>query len=107
MFNEGSDYSEENTSGNENFSSTFFQLFQFEIEQKKTCANESHEKETKHIYSSAADLLHIRIGNLNWCKCGHCKYEARETDCLCCKETEVDAMLISSAKFPQREGSIL
>ena len=31
------------------------------------CGNESHEKEeTKHIHASAADLLHIRVGNLDW-----------------------------------------
>ena len=34
---------------NEHFHSTIFQPFQFEPEQKKTCRNESHEKETKHI----------------------------------------------------------
>ena len=51
--------------------------------------NESHEKETKHIHDSAAYLLHIRLGNLNWCKCGHCKNEAKE-------------MLIASAKIPKR-----
>ena len=45
------------------------------------------------------DLLHVRIGNLNWCKCRHCKNETREIACLCCRETEVDAMLISSAKI--------
>ena len=33
--------------------------------------------ETKHIHASAADLLHIRIGNLNWYKCEHCKKEVR------------------------------
>ena len=27
-------------------------------------------------------LLHIRIGNLNWRKCGNCKNEAREIDSL-------------------------
>ena len=32
------------------------QLFQFEHEKKKTCGNESHEKETKDIHTSAADL---------------------------------------------------
>ena len=37
-------------------------------------------------------------------KCGHCKNEKREIDCLCCRE--VDAMLIASAKTPEREGSI-
>ena len=25
-------------------------------------------KKTKHIHASAADLLRIRIGNLDWCK---------------------------------------
>ena len=59
--------------------------------------NETHEKETKHIHASVTDLLHIRIGNLDCCKCGHCKNEAREKDCLCCRE--VDAMLIASAKI--------
>ena len=58
--------------------------------------NESHENETKHIHALAADLLHIRIKNLDWYKCGHCKNEAREIDCLCCRE--VDVMLIASAK---------
>ena len=35
-------------------------------------------------------------------KCRHCKNEVREIDCLCC--TEVDAMLIASARIPGREG---
>ena len=60
-------------------------------------------KKTKHIHASAADLLHTRPGNLDWCKCGHCRYEAREIDCLCC--IEVNAMLIASAKIPERTGS--
>ena len=55
--------------------------------------NESHEKKTKHIHASAADLLRIRIGNLDWCKCAHYKNEAREIECLCCRE--VNAMLIA------------
>ena len=38
------------------FHSSISQLFQFEHEQKKTCGNESHEKETKDIHTSAADL---------------------------------------------------
>ena len=46
----------------------------------------------------------IWIGNLDWCKCGHCKNEARDIDCLYCRE--VDAMLIASVKIPEREGSI-
>ena len=106
IFNEESGYSEENTSDNEDFRFTIFRPFQFELEQEKTYGNESHEKENKHIYASAAHLLSIRIGNLNWCKCGHCKNEAREIDCLSCREIEVDAMLINSAKILQREDSI-
>ena len=64
-FNEESYYSEENTCGNEVFRFTILQLFQFEIEQKKKCGNESHEKESTPIHASAADLLHIRIRNLD------------------------------------------
>ena len=60
--------------------------------------------ETKHTHASPADLLHIRIGNLDWCKCEHFKNEPREIDCLFCRE--VDAMLIGLAKIPEREGRI-
>ena len=77
-FNEESDYSEENTCYIEVFRSTILRLFQYEPEQKKTCGNGSHEKETKHIHASTGDLLHTRIANLDWCKCRHCKSEARE-----------------------------
>ena len=45
-FNEEIDYSEENTSDNEDFRSTIVQPFQIEPEQEKTCVNESHEKQT-------------------------------------------------------------
>ena len=45
-FNEESYYSGENTRDNEDFYSTIFQPLQFELEQKKTCDSESHEKET-------------------------------------------------------------
>ena len=47
----------------------------------------------------------IKIGNLDWCKCGHCKNEAREIDCLCCRK--VDPMLIASSKISEREENIL
>ena len=55
-FNDESDYSEENTSDNENFRSTVLQPFQSNPEQKKQCGNESHEKEIKHIHALTADL---------------------------------------------------
>ena len=66
--------------------------------------NESYEKETNHIHASAADVLHIRIGNLDWCKCGHCKNEAREIDCVSCRE--MDVVLIASTKIPERKVNI-
>ena len=53
-FNKENDYSEENTNKNEDLRTTILQLFQFEPEQD---GNESHEKETKCIYVSAAGLL--------------------------------------------------
>ena len=38
------------------FAPPFFNHFSLNLNRKKTCDNESHEKETKHIYASAADL---------------------------------------------------
>ena len=58
-FNGEIDYSEENTSDNEDFRSTIFQRLQFEPEQKKMWCNESHEEEIKDIHASDVDLLHI------------------------------------------------
>ena len=71
--------------------------FQVDPEQKKTCGNESHAKEIKHIHASADNLLHIRIKNLDWRKCGTFKNESREIDCPCC--SGVDAMLIALTKI--------
>ena len=66
---------------------------------------ESSYLQTKHfIYTLAADLLHIRIGNLNWCKCWPYKNKAREIDCLFCRG--MDAMFIALAKIPERKRSI-
>ena len=86
----------------------FINHFSLSLNRKKRVVMiaESHEKKTKYIHASAtADLLHIRIGNLSRYKCGHGKNEAREIDCLCCRE--LDAIFITSTKIPEREGSIL
>ena len=72
-FNEENDYSEWNKIENEDFHSNILQAFLFEPKQKRACNNERHDKETEHIHASAADLLRIRIGNLDWCKCWQCK----------------------------------
>ena len=73
-FNEERDFSEEDICDNEVFCSAILYPFQFKAEQKKTC-NESHEKATKHIH---ADLLHIRTGNLHWCKGRPCKNKGKK-----------------------------
>ena len=73
----------------------------FSLNRKKRVVVRALPKKSKHIYASAADLIHIRIGNLNWCKCRHCKNEAGEIDCPCYRE-----MFIALAKIPGREGSI-
>ena len=104
-FNEESDYSEKSTSDNEDFCSTIPRLFQFETEQKKTYGNESHEEETKHIHALAADLLHIRIENPNWCKCRHYKNKAKEIYCLCCGD--VHATLTALDRILEHKGRIL
>ena len=67
LFNEESYYSEETKSENEDLHSANFQPFQFEHKQKKKCGNENHQEDTKHIHALVADLLHNRIGNLDWC----------------------------------------
>ena len=102
-FNEESDYSEENTSNNEDFRSTIFQLFQFEPEQKKRVVMRAFRKKLD-IFTLQLSIYCILIGNLDWCKCGHCKNEAREKGCLCYRE--VDAKLIALAKIPGRKRSI-
>ena len=58
------------------------------------------------LHASTANLLHIRIRNLDWCKCGHCKNETRKIDCLCCREIEMDTMVIISTKIPKCVGKI-
>ena len=98
IYEEESDYSEENMCGN------VFSIISFWAWTKNTCGNMSHEKATKHIQASAANLLHIRIGNLDWCKCNHFKNKAGEIDCLCCRGE--DATLIALAKFPGHGGNI-
>ena len=64
----------------QDFRSAILPPFQFVSEQKKT-RDESHEKEI-NIFTHQLPIYYSRIGNFNWCKCGHCKNEARVIDCL-------------------------
>ena len=84
-FNKESDYSEKNACYIKSFSPPFLKHFSLSLKRKK---HGSRQKETKHTHASAANLLHIRIGNLAWCKCRHCKNEVRAIDCLCCREMD-------------------
>ena len=89
QLNEESDFSEENTCNNEVFPSTIL-----------------HHRQKLNIPFSCRFITYsvIRIGNLDWCKCGHWKYEATEIDCLCGRQ--VDTVLVASAKIPEREESV-
>ena len=89
----------------------FCSHFCLSLNKKKTGGNESHEKvtaETQHYNASAADLLRIRIGNLNWCKCGHGKNEAREVDCLSFVQRWMQWLLLRlkswSSRAPRHPG---
>ena len=86
--------------------STMFNHFSLSLNRKKHVEMIAMEKKQNIFSLQLPILLYIRIGNLNCCKCGHRKNKVRETDCLCCREIEVDAMVINSAKIPQCEGSI-
>ena len=59
----------------------------FSLSLKRNKVMENHEKET--------NLSDIRIGNVDWWKCGYCKKEATEVDCFCCREVNA----ISDKKF--------
>ena len=88
---------------NKVFCSTILQPFQFDCEQKEACGMRTMRKKIKiNIQASVADLLHIRIKNLDWCKCRNCKNETREMDCLCCRG--VTGKLIALAKNPAAWG---
>ena len=102
--NTESNYFEENASHHEDFCPIILPTFQFEPKLKKAFGNENLKKEIKHIQASDANLVHLRVGILDWCKCRHCKNKVRKIDCLCCRE--VDTMLISLSKNLEREGSI-
>ena len=83
------------------FAPPFSNHFSLSLNGKK---RESHEK---NVFTLQLPIHYILYQNKNidWCKCGHCKNEAREIDCPCCRE--VNAVLIASAKILKREGSIL
>ena len=82
-FNEESDYSEENMCDTtiKSSASPFFNHFSLTVNRKKRVVMKTMRKKI-NIQVSVADLLHIRIKNLDWCKCRNCKNETREIGCL-------------------------
>ena len=111
-FNEECYYSEENKVTMKTFAPPFLDHFSLSLSRKKRVVMRAMRKKLNifmrqlPIYYIKEELpwLHIRIGNLDWFKCRHCKSEAREIDCFCCRE--VDAMLIALAKILGREESV-
>ena len=83
------------------FAPSFFNHFSLSLNRKRRVVIRAMRKKL-NIFTLQ---LPIRLGNLIWCKCKYCKNEAREIDCPYCRE--VDAMLIASAKIPERKGKIL
>ena len=56
----------------------------------------SSESESEEIESERQN--ETRVTNLDWCPCGNCKNEKRETDCLCCQK--IDAV---NGIFPNKQ----
>ena len=67
-FNEESDYSEVNTCDNKVFCYPILQPFQFNPEQKKTCGNETHEKETINIFTVQLPIYYILEQEISICE---------------------------------------
>ena len=66
-FNEESDYSEHSHihMTMKSFARPFFNHFSMRLSRKKHVVMRVMKKKNKNIHSSAADLLHIRLGNLD------------------------------------------
>ena len=44
------------------------------------------EPSNSHVASSGSTENIEQRNTLHWCKCGSCRKEFREIDCLCCEE---------------------
>ena len=77
VFNEESDYSDENTSDTEDFRSTILESFQLEPEQKKSVLMRAM-REKLNLFTLQLPIYSGTLEN-----------KAREIDCLCFREVEV------------------
>lgn len=55
-------------------------------------SSDSFEEEISNLVDEKDNVekVNSRVGHIDWCKCGECRVETREIDCLCCQE--VDAL---------------
>lgn len=79
-----------------------FNPYMYEPEMEVSSVSSSDEQSLSTEASGESEYFDAkddtRVGHLDWCKCGHCKIETREIDCLCCKE--VDAL---NSKFDNEQ----
>ena len=73
-----------------------------------TCSDESDVSDFDKNESRECSEDNVRVGNLDWCKCGNCLVGKREIDCLSCFEvhalnskfgTENISFIIQSKEF--------
>ena len=62
----------------------YFNPYMFEPEKNVSSTSSSYNQTEDTETEDEAEG--VRVGNLNWCKCGSCHKEKREIDCLCCQK---------------------
>lgn len=70
-------------------------LYEPEKEGKPSSSEEEDDESDVGDENDDGGEPQLRAGHKEWCKCGQCKHEIREIDCLCCQEVAA----ISENKF--------
>ena len=86
------------------FAPPSFNHFSPSLNRKKRVVMRAMRKKL-NIFTLELSSYYIRIGNLNKCKCGHCKNEARKIDCFCCREVWMQCLLVRQKSQSNREES--
>ena len=86
-----------------------FNPYMYEPERDvSTCSDECDVSDFDKNKFEECSGDNVRVGNLDWCKCGNCLVGKREIDCLCCFEahalnskfdTENISCIIQSKEF--------
>ena len=95
----GNSGNEADSEGEENFDKDMkeilstmktFNPYMYEPERDvSTCSDESDMSDVDKNESEECSEDSVRVGNLDWCKCGNCLVGKREINCLCCFEVHV------------------